>query len=44
MKNMDKATDENIEALYLIRMYSSDACVMGNQPVGCEAATKGIKF
>ena len=29
-KNMNKATDEYIEALYLIRMYSSDACVKGN--------------
>ena len=29
-RNMDKVTNEYIEALYLIRMYSSDACVKGN--------------
>ena len=29
-KNMEKVTDEYIEALYLIRMYDSDACVKGD--------------
>ena len=27
---MEKVTDEYIEALYLIRMYDSDACVKGD--------------
>ena len=30
-KNMEKATDEYIEALYLINMYASEACVKGDK-------------
>ena len=29
-KNLSKATDEYIEAMYLIEMYNSDACVKGD--------------